>query len=755
MKSKQITLDKLIEEYQEISVPIYQRHYKWTPKECKRLIEDIQRLINNPEATHLFGTIIFEEYDGNKIHLIDGQQRIATTMLLLEALVQLVDENVLECHDKSLCKFIKDNYLYNKKQVKLKLKPFKDDLLAYESVFNKDTKNYEESNAVINFNFIKNYIEFIKVPADEIFYAIQRLEVIAISLSNVDDAQETFESFNSTGVIMSASDKIRNYILMGLTPDEQAHYFDDYWCLIEKNAGVDDVDAFIANYLIATHFYSISKCRKQKDIYEDFKTFARMKKNASFNMDDILSDMLDYSIAYRNIVNADTDNKRVNLCLTRMNRLKNKELIPFMMTVLHRYNNSEITLDDLTIVLENVEKACFRASIIPSCDSRTISFILNADITIMNYDNEGAKNYGQKFLYFINNHHNMRKLVDDTDFINGMKVYEPTGLRQLYMLERIDTYLNDGVYAKIYERYDKEDLHIEKIMPEILTREWHTELGSKAKHIADAWANNIINYTLLEGMHYGGKQPFSFKLSMRDGILFSELQINKWIKEQKKWTDVELSTRLDDFCKYAKKIWSLDNTDYEPYVLAEKVSIDDMDEFDCSEFDTYSFEDSGNITFSTWELFTVDIIKKLYRKNPQILKKIIKTGLLNSDFLISEDKNKYERIAEGVYVRRTHNSTIIVDNMRAILDEYDIDRNQLVFNYKVDPKKLAIVNKKQKVTGDTPHIGDKVIHRINGDGFVKLIENNMITIYFFRIQQDKKYELSKLIKCGDLSVCRA
>ncbi len=54
---------------------------------------------------------------------------------------------------------------------------------------------------------------------EKLYESITRLMVVNISLkpSNGDDPQLIFESLNSTGLALDEADKIRNYVLMGLS----------------------------------------------------------------------------------------------------------------------------------------------------------------------------------------------------------------------------------------------------------------------------------------------------------------------------------------------------------------------------------------------------------------------------------------------------------------------------------------------------------------------------------------------------------
>ena len=68
---------------------------------------------------------------------------------------------------------------------------------------------------------------------DELFETIKKLEVINIRLDADDDPQLIFESLNSTGLDLSEADKIRNYLLMSLSPTEQDDLYNRFWNPIE------------------------------------------------------------------------------------------------------------------------------------------------------------------------------------------------------------------------------------------------------------------------------------------------------------------------------------------------------------------------------------------------------------------------------------------------------------------------------------------------------------------------------------------
>ena len=88
---------------QQLSIPIYQRKYSWTEKECDQLFEDIKRVAQSTqEENHFIGSITYMNPEGHivmdidKLMIIDGQQRITTISLLISALSDFLYENPVE-----------------------------------------------------------------------------------------------------------------------------------------------------------------------------------------------------------------------------------------------------------------------------------------------------------------------------------------------------------------------------------------------------------------------------------------------------------------------------------------------------------------------------------------------------------------------------------------------------------------------------------------------------------------------------------
>lgn len=80
-----------------VVIPPYQRPYRWSISEVRKLLEDLDSFRYNPEtksydesAQYYYGTICFHAHDG-KLELIDGQQRLTSFLILIKALLDVTD----------------------------------------------------------------------------------------------------------------------------------------------------------------------------------------------------------------------------------------------------------------------------------------------------------------------------------------------------------------------------------------------------------------------------------------------------------------------------------------------------------------------------------------------------------------------------------------------------------------------------------------------------------------------------------------
>jgi uncharacterized protein with ParB-like and HNH nuclease domain len=274
-------LDEFIPEAmgKQFVIPVYQRKYTWTVKnQLLQLMKDLHLLVNDEslQKQHFLGTIVYFENIVNyktERSIVDGQQRLVTMFLMAHAMKSLAENDIRK-------REIDDTYLQNYGEpagtrYRQRLYPSVSDgdeyLLIADGKYEQLDKA-SHSNIVQNFLFLQRELDkFVKeFGFDRVLYAIKRFSIVYIKLDERDNAQQIFESINSTGERLTASDLIRNFIMMEKSNKEQTHLYNNYWKILEQVfPDSKDMEDFFRYYLA-----SLSGDFAPKNlIYQAFKEY--------------------------------------------------------------------------------------------------------------------------------------------------------------------------------------------------------------------------------------------------------------------------------------------------------------------------------------------------------------------------------------------------------------------------------------------------------------------------------------------------
>lgn len=234
-----------------IRIPIYQRNYNWKKQNCKQLLQDIYRLMENldEKKRHFTGAVIFTNESMDRV-IIDGQQRITTFHLILIAVRDAIKDGSVSSNDHSTLKKI-CNLLGEEHSI---LIPCGKDNDAYQELYNGEYNNdwsrkeYGTTNLWKNYDYLKEDIIHYNSGenyGEKILQALKGLWVVPIVLKENDDPQAAFESINTTGLKLDDADCIRNFIMMNQKSDTQEKIYKEYWIKIEEYLGDKIVDFFI------------------------------------------------------------------------------------------------------------------------------------------------------------------------------------------------------------------------------------------------------------------------------------------------------------------------------------------------------------------------------------------------------------------------------------------------------------------------------------------------------------------------------
>ena len=136
MRANKVLITELIgQSYKQFKVPVYQRTYDWKKEHCEKLVLDIFEA-SKKRKEHFTGTIVYlNDLDFSNERtalLIDGQQRVTTTIILLKVITDIeknfdLDYISRQINDKFL---YTDSSDYNSKI--FKLNPTEEDFTQFE-----------------------------------------------------------------------------------------------------------------------------------------------------------------------------------------------------------------------------------------------------------------------------------------------------------------------------------------------------------------------------------------------------------------------------------------------------------------------------------------------------------------------------------------------------------------------------------------------------------------------------------------------
>ncbi len=199
------SIQQLFETAVNIRIPAYQRAFSWEKKQCVQFLDD---LLEQKGKKYYLGQFLFEK-EGNTLFIIDGQQRLTTTILFFSAIakVKLLKGGNVD--------FIKGVYLTDV------FRTIDDDQVIFKKVTQKhlvsaidDTETISQKRIIETFNFFEE--ELTKLDNENLTLVQQTLENAVIStfyINNKVEATQVFEYQNNRGKELSRFEVIKAYLM--------------------------------------------------------------------------------------------------------------------------------------------------------------------------------------------------------------------------------------------------------------------------------------------------------------------------------------------------------------------------------------------------------------------------------------------------------------------------------------------------------------------------------------------------------------
>ena len=333
-----------------------------------------------------------------------------------------------------------------------------------------------------------------------IYDGLEHLTCAEIKLDDDDDnAQEIFERINSTGVPLSLSDKIRNFVLM--TDTDQDRLYEDYWLKAEQMLSKDQLEGFFLDYLN----FKMDGFAKESTAYDEFKA---LYSRGQYTNESMLKEILHYAQQYHAFYYGDEQrlSSTANQLLKGLRTLKQTTVYLFLFSVFDDFEAGVIDDETLCKVLRLLLNYSIRR-LICEVGSNSLRGLYKTLYGRVFNRPENKNNYYDAIVSFLLQLTSKDVMPSDAEFVAALKE------RNLYRKNALCKYLLVAIENQGKEQIKTDALTIEHIMPQNknLSTAWQRMLGSDWAMVRERYLHTLGNLTLTGYNSELGDLPFTEK----------------------------------------------------------------------------------------------------------------------------------------------------------------------------------------------------------------------------------------------------
>ncbi len=606
------TATELFEGRKHYVIPAYQRPYVWTEEDqWSPLWDDIVRVAeshlgagSNRLVSHFLGAVVFELIQAGSaaitvLEVIDGQQRLTTLQLLLDAVQAILDSTGHEEEAERLDELILNKQVaYRATPQRFKLWPSQ----ANRAEFTHAMDPTEPKPA--EFGQIQRAHEFFKTeatrwlvgrpdsdgiqpPGTAAQRAFQlaetlaaRLVVVAIDLTGDDDAQLIFETLNDRGTPLLKADLIKNWVFrrgqrLGADVDKWSRtYWEDFdteWWREEITQGRmrrSRVDIFL-------HYWLTMRLRdevKQDSVFRTFTQYGEPLMSDVVAAEAFLTELRKDADTYRGLGTLSTETVPGRFRSRVIEAMELAATTPIFLWVISA--NHALPDDQVAVALGALESWVVRRTLL-QLTSKDMNKLIVALLKAL--AGVAAESAGIAIRNFLSEQTaGTREWPSDERFIAdvcAMKMYGNIKQGRIaVVLCAVETYKRslDSKYGAVTL---PGGLTIEHIMPQKWRQHWKSQppLSADDEKLRDHAVHSLGNLTLVtQSLNSSlsnrpwtdvesadltdGGQPGKGKRSVLDQ--FNLLVLNKEIVElQDMWNESSIADRAKNLAVAIAKVW--------------------------------------------------------------------------------------------------------------------------------------------------------------------------------------------------------
>lgn len=589
---------------QRLVVPLFQRPYVWNEEnQWEPLWNDVvriaDRLLLRPQDKHhphFLGAIVLQQSPRptglmQERTIIDGQQRLTTLQLFLDALhAELVTAEAQAPAMRIEPLITNAAPFRSKPEDQFKVWPTNRDRPAFNAVMGAppaldyDSSGHRGERMVEAHRFFRrqahewlllNGAEAVGARAAAIETVVRDLlQMVVIDLSADENAQEIFETLNARGAQLTAADLIKNFIFQRLL-ESQADVegaYQRYWKEFETGFWEAEISVGRLRYPRSSIFLNHWLIARTGEEVVAREVFARFKRFADFDfgspMVELLQQVHRAASVYRQFIGAASSNagsiERLGLFGYRTSVLESEVIKP---VVLYLLDPEEPRIPDaqLNTVLDVIESWMVRRMVVRAT-TKSYSQVVSDLITQLRKSERMRA--GDVVEEYFAGQTSVAAYWPDDDEVRGelrsLRAYRRLRRGRLRMvLEALEDYYrgwragNTGLGG---ERVARGKYAIEHVMPRKWSMHWSPPGGAQGEGERDRLLHTIGNLTLLTGRLNSkvSNAPWLGANGKRQGLEAHDvLLLNRELLRKAKdaWTDDAIRARSDEMARIVVEIW--------------------------------------------------------------------------------------------------------------------------------------------------------------------------------------------------------
>lgn len=245
-------------------IDFYQREYVWSDETVKTLLDDIFEVFEQsyfpvkdaemtPDVMDKFSWYYMNVFITNKInnktYIVDGQQRLSTLTLICTKLYHLTDDTDLK--DLLLPCICGKNWKCNEYRIDNSKRKRAMDSILSNTEFKLPYLNQTEQTLIERYSYISSYFDKKNLDSKQleafIYYFLNKLVLVELSIDNQDDTAMVFEVINDRGEDLKPFEILKGKLIGALNKVDTDKYSDLWDSSMQQISGKED--QFFVNYL--------------------------------------------------------------------------------------------------------------------------------------------------------------------------------------------------------------------------------------------------------------------------------------------------------------------------------------------------------------------------------------------------------------------------------------------------------------------------------------------------------------------------